>query len=329
MMAACRARLSSCHARLERARARRAGGSWYPWYVVGVLTLFSVSGNIDQQILSLLIRPIERDFHISDSQFGYLGGVAFALFFAVLGLPIARLADRTSRRNVMVGGATLWSVFTSLCAGAKTFWQLFVLRMGVGVGEATLNAPAASLLADYFPRREVRRRDECSQRGHLHRLRRRLCHRRLYRRRDRQRTDATSSNPRRPSNRGNSCFSPWAFPGLLVALLLLTVREPRRQREGQEPAPSFSALMTHVAKHRRTFAYAGARVRDVVERELLAGRLDSGRLSSPIRLERSAGRAAPGAAHDFHRTDWVSSSAAGSRIVWRAQARPTRRFAWG
>jgi len=102
--------------------AREPGGrSWYPWYVVGVLTLFSVSGNIDQQILSLLIRPIERDFHLSDSQFGYLGGIAFALFFAVLGLPIARLADRTSRRNVMVGGATLWSVFTSLCAGAKTF----------------------------------------------------------------------------------------------------------------------------------------------------------------------------------------------------------------
>src|SRR5690242_14106008 len=122
-------------------------GRWYPWYVVAVLTLFSVSGNIDQQILSLLVRPLRRDFALSDSQVSYLGGFAFAAFFTVLGLPLARLADRTSRRNVMVGGATLWSLFTSFCAGAKSFSTLFLFRMGVGVGEATLNAPATSLLA--------------------------------------------------------------------------------------------------------------------------------------------------------------------------------------
>jgi MFS family permease len=232
------------------------GGSWYPWYVVGVLTLFSVSGNIDQQILSLLIRPIERDFHLTDSQFGYLGGIAFALFFALLGLPIARLADRTSRRNVMVGGATLWSVFTSLCAGAKTFGQLFALRMGVGVGEATLNAPAASLLADYFPREKfagamsvlslgifIGSGAGYAIGGYI--------------------VGATANgSPREVPILG--VIQPWqlvflavGLPGILVALLLLTVREPRRQREGQELAPSFSALMTHVAKHRRTFATQG------------------------------------------------------------------------
>ncbi len=322
---ACRARLSSCHARLERARARRAG-SWYPWYVVGVLTLFSVSGNIDQQILSLLIRPIERDFHITDSQFGYLGGIAFALFFAVLGLPIARLADRTSRRNVMVGGATLWSVFTSLCAGAKTFGQLFVLRMGVGVGEATLNAPAASLLADYFPREKFAGAMSVLSAGifigsgagyaiggYI--------------------VGATANGL--PARSSASRRHP------IVAARLSRrgpSRAPRRVAVAHRPRASppargagAGAVIRRVDGARREtpahVRHAGARVRDVVERELLSGGLDSGRLSSPIRLERVAGRAAPGAAHDFHRTSGRPPRRLDRESSQPAPGRPTRRFA--
>ena len=236
---------------------REPGGrSWYPWYVVAVLTLFSVSGNIDQQILSLLVRPIERDFGITDSQFGYLGGFAFALFFAVLGLPIARLADRTSRRNVMVGGAALWSVFTSLCAGAKTFWQLFVLRMGVGRRRGHVERAGRVASLGLFPAREIRRRDERSQFGNLHRLGGGVRHRRLHRGRERRRVDREVPilGPIHP---WQLVFLAVGLPGLLVALLLLTVREPRRPSEAQEPAPSFSALMAHVAKHRRTFLTQG------------------------------------------------------------------------
>jgi len=218
--------------------------------------LFSVSGNIDQQILSLLIRPLERDFHITDTQFGYLTGVAFALFFTVLGLPIARLADRTSRRNVMVGGATLWSVFTALCAAAKNYWQLFVLRMGVGVGEATLTAPAASLLADYFPRERFAGAMSVLSAGifigsgagyaiggYI--------------------VGATANAGTRDVpilgtiHAWQLVFLAVGLPGLLVALLLLTVREPPRLRTPQEPSGSFSALMAHVSKHRRTFFTQG------------------------------------------------------------------------
>jgi len=236
--------------------SRGASRHWYSWYVVGVLTLFSVSGNIDQQILSLLVRPMERDLGITDSQASYLGGFSFALFFAVLGLPIARLADRTSRRNVLVGGATVWSIFTSLCAGARTFWQLFVLRMGVGVGEATLNAPAASLLADYFPREKFAGAMSVLSLGIF------IGSGAGYAIGGYMVGAAGNAGTRVVPILG--AIHPWqlvflavGLPGLLVALLLLTVREPRRPRESQEPTPSFSALMTYVGKHRRTFFTQG------------------------------------------------------------------------
>src|SRR5437899_5635216 len=129
----------------------------YAWYVVAVLTLANVSGFVDSQILTLFVQPIERRFGISDTQMSYLGGLAFAVFFSMLGIPIARWADRSSRRNIMAGGVTLWSLFTAACAMARTFGQLVALRIGVGVGEATLQAPSVSLLADYFPRERLSR----------------------------------------------------------------------------------------------------------------------------------------------------------------------------
>jgi len=129
----------------------------YAWYVVAVLTLANVSGFIDRQILSLLVRPIQRDFGITDTQMSYLLGLSFAVFFSVLGLPIARWADRSNRRNIIGGGVALWSVFTSLCATASTYAHLFLLRLGVGVGEASLQAPGVSLISDYFPRERLGR----------------------------------------------------------------------------------------------------------------------------------------------------------------------------
>jgi MFS family permease len=232
--------------------AREPGGrSWYPWYVVGVLTLFSVSGNIDQQILSLLVRPMERDLGITDSQASYLGGFAFAVFFTVLGLPIARLADRTSRRNVMAGGAALWSVFTSLCAAAKTFGSLFVMRMGVGVGEATLNAPAASLLSDYFPRDKFAGAMSVMSLGIFigsgagYAIGGYMV--------------GATGNATATMVPVLGIIHPWqlvflavGLPGFLIALLLLTVREPRREHPSSA-VPPFSALIAHVSKHRRTF----------------------------------------------------------------------------
>jgi MFS family permease len=110
---------------------------------------------VDRQILSLMVRPIEADLHVSDTQMGLLQGLAFAVFYTVLGFPLGVLADTMNRRNLVFAGVTLWSIFTSICAAAKTFGQLFLARIGVGVGEAALGPCAYSMLADYFPRERL------------------------------------------------------------------------------------------------------------------------------------------------------------------------------
>jgi MFS family permease len=224
--------------------------------VVGVLTLFNVSGNIDQQILSLIVRPLKRDLAISDSQASYLGGFAFAVFFAVLGLPIARLADRTSRRAVMAGGAGLWSAFTALCATARSYSALFLMRIGVGVGEASLNAPAASLLADYFPRERLGGVMSVVSLGTF------VGSGAAYAIGGAIVGNAGVETTRQVPFLGP--IHPWqlvflvvGLPGLLVALLILTVREPRRAPGANVAAPPFSALVAHVSANRRTFATQG------------------------------------------------------------------------
>jgi MFS family permease len=129
--------------------------SRYAWYVVAVLTLANVSGFLDRQVLSLLVPAIERDLQITDTQMSYLIGLSFSLFYTVLGLPIAWWADRGNRRNIMAGGVALWSVMTMLSGIVSTYPRLLLARIGVGVGEATLSAPSVSVIADYFPRERV------------------------------------------------------------------------------------------------------------------------------------------------------------------------------
>ena len=91
-----------------------------------------------------MIGPIREDFAISDTQFSLLHGLAFAIFYTVLGLPIGRMADSRNRRNIIVAGVALWSLMTCLCGMAKNFSSLFIARIGVGVGEAALSPPAHS-----------------------------------------------------------------------------------------------------------------------------------------------------------------------------------------
>jgi len=106
---------------------------------------------IDRQIVGILAGPIKAELGLSDTQLGMMGGLAFALFYTALGIPIGLLADRKSRVWIMTAALALWSGFTALCGFAQNFWQLFLSRMGVGVGEAGGVAPAYSLIADYFP----------------------------------------------------------------------------------------------------------------------------------------------------------------------------------
>ncbi len=106
---------------------------------------------IDRQIAGILAEPIKHDLHLTDKQLGWLGGTAFALFYTVLAIPIARLADRKDRSVILTVGLALWSLATAICGFAQNFVQLFLARMSVGIGEAAGVAPAYSLLTDLFP----------------------------------------------------------------------------------------------------------------------------------------------------------------------------------
>lgn len=123
----------------------------YGWYVTIILTIAYTISFIDRQILNLLVEPIRHDLGISDVQISLLQGFAFALFYALMGVPIARLADRGSRRTIIAIGICIWCLMTAACGLARNFIQLFIARVGVGVGEAALSPAAYSLLADYFP----------------------------------------------------------------------------------------------------------------------------------------------------------------------------------
>ncbi len=107
---------------------------------------------IDRTTISLIVEPMKRDLNISDTQIGMLQGLAFALLYTFLGLPIARLSDRFSRRAIIAAGVFIWSIMATLCGLARTAMQLFIARIGVGVGEAALSPAAYSIITDSFPR---------------------------------------------------------------------------------------------------------------------------------------------------------------------------------
>src|SRR6478735_2699488 len=117
----------------------------YAWYVVAVLTLANTSAFVDRQILGLLVGPIRRDLGISDAQMGILYGLAFALCYTLLGIPLGRAADRASRRVIIGVGIAAWSVMTVLCGVARSYDQLLLTRFGVAIGEAALAATALSV----------------------------------------------------------------------------------------------------------------------------------------------------------------------------------------
>jgi MFS family permease len=231
--------------------------SRYAWYVVAVLTLANVSANIDRGIMGFLVGPLQQDFQINDTQASYIGALAFSLFYAVLGIPIARWADRWNRRNIMGAGVATWSLFTALCATARSFGRLFVFRVGVGVGEASLQAPSVSLLADYFPRERLSRAMSVYSLGNflgsgLAYLVGGLI----------TQWALTAAAPTLPFF---GTIRPWqavfvyvGLPGLLVAALFLTVREPPRRNVDQAGRYlPLSALFKYVFANKMTYLTHG------------------------------------------------------------------------
>ncbi len=136
--------------KLKRARDAYAKPG-YRNFVLGLLTVVYVFNFLDRQIVNILGDAIVRDLGLSDTQFGMLSGIAFAAIYATLGMPIARWADASVRRNIIALAVAVWSSMTALCGAAQNFWQLFLARAGVGVGEAGGSPPAHSIISDIFP----------------------------------------------------------------------------------------------------------------------------------------------------------------------------------
>lgn len=123
----------------------------YRMYVLAILTLIYACNFIDRQLIVILQEPLKAELKLSDTQLGLLSGFAFAIFYVTCGIPIARLADRSSRRTVIVAAVTVWSAMTTVCGLAQNFAQLLLARIGVAVGEAGGSPPAHSMLSDIFP----------------------------------------------------------------------------------------------------------------------------------------------------------------------------------
>ncbi|MFK8051418.1 MAG: MFS transporter [Woeseiaceae bacterium] len=225
---------------------RQYPNSRYAWYMVVVLTIAYILSYVDRAILGLLIEPIKADMDLSDTQIAILLGPAFAVFYATMGLPLGYLADKRRRTWIVAAGVFVWSFATAASGLAKNFYHLLTARLSVGVGEATLGPCAMSMISDSFPR---------SRRG------RPIA---FY-------TAALSLGAGIASLVSAQVLSwaksvpeivlpvvgnvaPWQLtffivgaPGILVAFLLFTLREPKRQRTiGEDVTPSMSYMLRYV-----------------------------------------------------------------------------------
>src|SRR5262245_31711668 len=205
----------------------------YAWYVVGVLTVVYVFSFIDRQILNLLVRPIKTDLGINDTEMSLLMGFSFAVFYTLFGIPLGRLADSRSRRVIIAVGVAAWSLLTAGCGLARRYWQLTLLRMGVGVGEASLSPAAYSLIADYFrPERRATAISAYSMGIYIGSgLAFVIGGLVVEFASGRDQFDLPVVGPTRA---WQLVFFLVGLPGLLVSLLLCTVKEPKRQ--GVRPA---------------------------------------------------------------------------------------------
>lgn len=232
----------------------------YAWYVVSVLTLAYISSFIDRQILALLVEPIKADFQISDTAMSLLIGMSFALFYTLMGLPIGRMVDHKNRRNIISIGVALWSLMTALGGLARNFGQFFLARIGVGVGEATLSPAAYSIITDYFPKERRATAIGFYSMGIF--------------------IGASMAYLLGGWIIGYTqdvdhiqlpwlgAVKPWQFvfialglPGLCIALLVLTIKEPLRRnlngqlRQAQAPSLPIKEVWTHFRQHGKTYLY--------------------------------------------------------------------------
>lgn len=227
-------------------KAAPAPAGRYGWYVVFVLIIAYTFSYIDRTILTLMVAPIRASLHISDVELSLLHGLAFAVFYTVLGIPIGRLVDRRRRTTIVAVGVALWSIMTALGGLARSFGQMFVARIGVGVGEAALSPAAYSMLSDWFEGKALTRALSLYSAaiymgvglalmagGTL------ISH--------------VAAIPMPSWIFGAGDIEPWrkvfilvGLPGLAVALLVLTLREPPRRGVTDAAIPAFREVLTYL-----------------------------------------------------------------------------------
>ncbi|MEO0410450.1 MAG: MFS transporter [Pseudomonadota bacterium] len=231
----------------------------YRWYMIGVFMVAYIFSFVDRQILSLLVKPISEDLGIDDAQFGLLLGAAFSLFYATMGIPVARLADSANRPLILTLGIAVWSACTAACGFATSFWQMFLARMGVGAGEGSLAPTVYSMIADSFPEEQLGRAYGVYSSGSMIGLGLAMIVGGVVAQL------ATSAGPLSIPIIG--LIKPWQLtfivvgvPGILVALLIwTTIRDPERKglMEGADGAvakPSIGATLSFIRKeHPQTF----------------------------------------------------------------------------
>ena len=230
----------------------------YAWYIVSVLMLCYAFSLIDRQILSLLVAPMKRDLHISDTRIGLLQGLSFALFYTLAGLPLGKLADVYSRRRIITAGVVAWSIMTVVCSTARSFRSLFFARVGVGVGEAALSPAAFSLIADSFPPRQLGLALSVYSMG-------------IYLGSGLAMIvggSVVQGLSHRPEialpllgtiASWRATFLVVGLPGLLIALLTLTIREPQRRAlllsaNGRAVEPGFREVLEQLRRRTRSLA---------------------------------------------------------------------------
>jgi len=220
------------------------------WIVVGLLMVAYTSSFIDRQIMSLLVEPIRADLGITDTQFSLLAGLAFSIVYSVMGLPLGWLADRMSRRMIILVGMIAWSIMTALCGLATSFLALFLARVGVGIGEAALSPAAYSLISDYFPpERRARAISAYAMGPYLGSGLALIIGGQVI-------EAASRMGPFVIDGLGT--FAPWqvvffavGLPGVIIALLFLLIREP--ERRGLAPKRADIGLVPFIGRRRLLF----------------------------------------------------------------------------
>ncbi len=254
------------------AAANDGGSEPYPperaaYWALFIFALSLVVNFLDRGILNLLVAPIKRDLHLSDFRFSMLMGPAFVIFYVLLGLPIARLVDSRSRRGIIGIGLTCWSVMTAACGLAQGFWSFFVARVGVGVGEACTGPATYSMLSDLFPREKLPRAIAFMQLGTTAGMGLALL---LGAAVIQALTNVPDMHvaPVGVVHNWQLVFFIVGIPGLIVALLMRTVVEPKRrgliagaaQPKGLPLKDVIGFLVTHRATYAPIFLALGVSV---------------------------------------------------------------------